>query len=159
MKHFVVVIGLFLISFESLAKYTFGGSAPVCKYVFSGPQSFGVFFQGQSVVISGDVKETADSFTIRKVRVKVSHNSPKYFLDVDPGYGSQPLDELCYLLTQGRFPYADSYGNVDTMPLFSAGQKFVVEQELGLATGFRIEPYDSGIHYMNLQCVSRPRDY
>lgn len=160
-KSMLIFLMISLCGLASHGKFSFGSASITVPLCPGQPGHYVVSFLGQQIVIKGQVKQDADFFTIYNVRVQVSQSSPLYYLGVDIGYGSQPLDELCSALTGGLYPHANSYGHVDTRPmaLVHSPRILIIEQENGLATGFRTEIYEAGVHYRNLQCSKRLLDY
>lgn len=83
-----------------------------------GSYYFPVNFLGQSMTITGKFVSSSDeSFVLERARI-VDGKGVKSYIAANGGWGSIPLNTICDQVTSGQYPFAQSYGVVDTPSMF-----------------------------------------
>jgi hypothetical protein len=120
-------------------------------------EEFDVKLLGESWVLSGNVhiSEEAGIWKLEKVSIRSANSGDTYLLAVGLGWGAQPLDTLCEQVTNGKWRYATSYGNVREPGFFTFHEFLRVSpDDHGNAASYQIlDKEDVSLYYANLTCT------
>lgn len=116
------------------------------------------YLESNSIEYFGD--SVSGQMVLRGIQIRSTNDTTHYLLVAGVGWGSTPLNIICDQLSDGEFPFADSYGVVDS-PGFRDGNRFlrVNPDNRGNAKSYDfISRREVQVFYRDLICSSRKRN-